>query len=105
MTARKSTSDDDGRAVRRAFAALVNMSADELEQWLETPDSLRVGAKKDGGESIGHASGRRIVQILREPDSGPAELAHMRKWSRLHPPTSGRSARKTSSRRAGATRL
>jgi hypothetical protein len=79
MSARKSTSDDDGRAVRSAFDSLVNMSADELEHWLETPDSLRVGAKKDGGESVGHASGRRIVQILRRPDSSAAELAHMRK--------------------------
>ena len=51
------------------FAAAVNMSADELEAWLETPDSRRVGDKPNGGESVGHAAGRRIVHILR---SGPA---------------------------------
>ena len=62
------------------FATAVNMDADELEQWLETPESLAVGQKpQPGGESIGHASGRRIVAILRggQPDAG--DRAHMRK--------------------------
>jgi hypothetical protein len=55
----------DEAGIRRDFHALVNLSADELEQWLATPESRRVGFKKDGGESVGHASGRRIVTILR----------------------------------------
>ena len=61
------------------FAAAVNMSADELEAWLETPESRRVGYKPDGGESVGHASGRRIVGILRDGPSGDGDYAHMRK--------------------------
>lgn len=58
------------------------MAADELEEWLHTPESLCVGWKGADGsarESIGHASGRRIVQILRTPASKLAEddYAHM----------------------------
>jgi hypothetical protein len=67
--------------VRSDFAAAVNMSAPELEAWLDTPESRAVGQKKDGGESVGHASGRRIVRILRtpEPERTPDDYAHMRK--------------------------
>ena len=72
----------DRTQIRRNFAAAVNMTATELEAWLKTPQSNKVGFKKGGkGESVGHASGRRIVAILR---SGPeklsdADYAHMRK--------------------------
>jgi hypothetical protein len=60
----------DPDAVRTAFAAAVNMSADELEAWLETTESRAVGFKAaDGAESVGHAAGRRIVSILRAEDS------------------------------------
>ena len=57
------------------------MAPAELEQWLETPESLRVGQKKDGGESVGHASGRRIVAILRtrKAELGDGDYLHMRK--------------------------
>jgi hypothetical protein len=55
------------------------MDAGELEAWLETPESKLVGYKRDGGESIGHASGRRIVQLLRRGPSGDDDYAHMRK--------------------------
>jgi hypothetical protein len=54
------------------FDAAVNMSADELEQWLRTRESMAVGWKGVEGrmkESVGHASGRRIVEILRTPKS------------------------------------
>ncbi|MEO5773520.1 MAG: DUF3140 domain-containing protein [Sphingomicrobium sp.] len=63
------------------FYAVVNMGADELEEWLATPESLKVGLKKDGGESVGHASGRRIVKILRSAPEALTEsdLTHMRK--------------------------
>lgn len=43
------------------------MTASELSEWLETPESLSVGWKGVSGtlrESVGHASGRRIVDIL-----------------------------------------
>ena len=71
----------DPKAIRTAFAETVNMSADELEDWLTTPQSQAVGQKKDGAESIGHASGRRIVTILRTPDEEltHSDHAHMRK--------------------------
>ena len=60
------------------FAAAVNMDADELEAWLETAESRRVGYKPDGGESVGHVSGRRIVRILRSGPSGDEDYAQMR---------------------------
>ena len=70
---------DPGR-LDEEFAAAVNMDADELEQWLETPESLEVGQKNQpGGESIGHASGRRIVAILRSDQRSESDRAHMRK--------------------------
>jgi hypothetical protein len=66
------------------FASAVNMDADELEAWLATAESQAVGWKGPTGnnpESIGHASGRRIVQILRTPadDLTHDDYAHMRK--------------------------
>jgi len=69
------------RRILADFTQAVNMSADELDAWLETPESLAVGQKEDGGESIGHASGRRIAAILRRPEAelGESDLAHIRK--------------------------
>jgi hypothetical protein len=72
----------DPEAVAGAFASAVNMTAEEIEAWLETPESRAVGIRRDGAaESIGRASGRRIVAILRtaEPDRTGADYAHMRK--------------------------
>lgn len=73
--------DDDHAQVYARFHDAVNMAPAEIEQWLETEESRKVGFERDGGESVGHASGRRIVQILRthkaELDGG--DYAHMRK--------------------------
>jgi hypothetical protein len=69
----------DRARIAAGFAAVVNMDADEIEAWLETPESNCVGFKGDGGESVGHASGRRIVQLLRHGPSGDSDYAHMRK--------------------------
>ena len=55
------------------------MDADEIEAWLETAESHRVGFRRDGGESVGHASGRRIVGLLRNGPSDDSDYAHMRK--------------------------
>jgi hypothetical protein len=57
----------------------VNMTASELEGWLETDESQEVGQGE--GESVGHRSGRRIVEILRtrKADLSEDEVAHMRK--------------------------
>ena len=63
------------------FAAAVNMTPKQLEQWLESDESRAVGQKDGGGESTGHESGRRIVKILRTKKSDLSEddAAHMKK--------------------------
>ncbi|MET0251396.1 MAG: DUF3140 domain-containing protein [Novosphingobium sp.] len=65
------------------FAAVVNMTAGELEKWLRTEESRSVGDKgeDDARESVGHASGRRITAILRKhkADRTEDDYAHMRK--------------------------
>jgi hypothetical protein len=71
----------DRDTIRKDFDDAVNMTASELSEWLETRESRSVGWKPDGGESAGHASGRRIVGILGEDEGGLTEddYAHMRK--------------------------
>ncbi len=72
----------DETRVRKEFNDAVNMSANELRDWLNTEESRTVGFKQDGAsESVGHASGRRIVTLLGKT---PGELdsddyPHMRK--------------------------
>ncbi|MFJ2824753.1 DUF3140 domain-containing protein [Streptomyces toxytricini] len=67
--------------VQEAFADAVNMTAGELESWLDTEESKSVGQSDGGGESVGHASGRRIVGLLRKKkaDLTGDDLGHMRK--------------------------
>ena len=74
----------DRDKVLKAFAEAVNMAPGELEKWLRTAESRKVGFKgKDGAarESVGHASGRRIVRILRtaKDELSADDYAHMRK--------------------------
>lgn len=72
--------EDDRSETRKAFGEAVNMTAGELEKWLDTEESQSVG-QSDGGESVGHASGRRIVALLRarKDDLTDDDIAHMRK--------------------------
>ena len=58
----------------------VNMTPKELEEWLGTEESQQVG-DSGGGESTGHAAGRRIVEIsrTRKDDLTEDDVAHMRK--------------------------
>ena len=58
----------------------VNMSARQLEQWLDSDESKSVGQKNGGGEATGHRSGRRIVEILRtnKTDLSDDDADHMR---------------------------
>jgi hypothetical protein len=73
--------DDDPDTVRREFGEAVNMTASELEDWLATDESQAVGQQSGGsGESTGHESGRRIVELLRtkRDDLTEDDLAHMR---------------------------
>jgi hypothetical protein len=70
--------DDD---VQAEFGEAVNMTAGQLEEWLDTEESKSVGQKDGGGESTGHASGRRIIDILhkKKADLTDDDRAHMRK--------------------------
>jgi hypothetical protein len=73
----------------REFRDAVNMTRRELERWLDSEESRSVGVtssgdpKSDtgGGESVGHASGRRIAALLgtKKADLTEDDLAHMRK--------------------------
>ncbi|KAF3804156.1 hypothetical protein GCG54_00000505 [Colletotrichum gloeosporioides] len=71
------------------FNEYVNMTAEELESWLKSGDSNSAGWPKDDaegdGETVGHDSGRNIVEILKaNPDKKEDEytdeqVEHMRK--------------------------
>ncbi len=74
----------DRDKVSRDFARAVNMTPREIESWLKAEHSNAVGWKgKDGDarESVGHASGRRIVKILgkTQEELTADDYAHMRK--------------------------
>ncbi|MBR7829293.1 DUF3140 domain-containing protein [Actinospica sp. MGRD01-02] len=73
--------DSDRKVALDGFREAVNMAPAELEAWLATEESRSAGQHTGGRESIGHASGRRIVTLLRRPDSelSAGDLAHMRK--------------------------
>ncbi|MFC4120706.1 DUF3140 domain-containing protein [Nonomuraea zeae] len=72
---------DDRKAVAAEFGKAVNMTAKELERWLETDESRSVGQKDGGGEAVGHESGRRIVELLngKKSDMTDGDYAHMSK--------------------------
>ena len=66
----------------RDFKEVVNMTANEIEKWLDTDESKRVGFKEnDDDESVGHKSGKRIVEILgkKQADYTDDDFAHMKK--------------------------
>ncbi|KAH8881904.1 hypothetical protein GQ53DRAFT_886599 [Thozetella sp. PMI_491] len=76
--------------VIKEFNEVVNMSAKELETWLKSEDSNSAGwpkddANEDESETVGHDSGRKIVEILSDnPEKKPEkytedQVAHMRK--------------------------
>jgi hypothetical protein len=73
--------DDERQRTWDAFRELVNMKPAELDTWLESDQSRSAGQHADGGESVGHASGRRITQILRteKGDLTDDDYQHMRK--------------------------
>jgi hypothetical protein len=72
---------DDRDGVRTDFRDAVNMTRRELEHWLESEESTSVGVSDDGGESVGHASGRKIVAILgkKKDQLTDDDYGHMRK--------------------------
>ena len=73
---------DDDKQTRDEFHEAVNMTAKQLEDFLDTDESKSVGQKPGGsGESTGHESGRRIVELLhtKVADLTDDDHAHMRK--------------------------
>lgn len=74
-------SDADREKTVAEFGEAVNMTAGDLEKWLGTDESKSVGQSSGDGESVGHASGRRIVDLLRtkKADLDDDDIAHMRK--------------------------
>jgi hypothetical protein len=73
---------DEQAAIRDAFREAVNMAPAELERWLNTEESQAVGWTHEGEtESVGHHSGRRIVEIRRkrQAELDEDDYAHMRK--------------------------
>lgn len=76
----------DTDQIHKEFKDAVNMTAGELEKYLETDESKRVGWKGEGGddeskESVGHESGERIVHMLRtkKADLTDEDYRHMKK--------------------------
>ena len=63
------------------FNEAVNMNPEEIEDWLETEESKSVGQSDGGGESKGHESGRKIVEILKKnrSDYTDEDIDHMRR--------------------------
>lgn len=63
------------------FNELVNMTPAEIEKWLDTEESNKVGQDSGDGESIGHKSGHRIIEIkkAKKADLTEDDYAHMHK--------------------------
>lgn len=73
---------DERKETIAEFKRAVNMTPAALAKWLGSEDSQRVGFKGDGeGESVGHKSGTRIVEIKKKKvaDLTDDDLAHMKK--------------------------
>lgn len=76
-------------ATIKEFEEVVNMTASEIDRWLETEESQEVGQKDGGGESTGHQSGRRIISLLRtkKADYSDDDIDQMRRvtgYTRRH---------------------
>ena len=71
---------DDRQETYDDFRDLVNMTPSELGDWLDTDASKRVG-DSDSGESTGHRSGRRILDIndKTKDELTQSDLDHMSK--------------------------
>jgi len=69
-------SEENREEVYRDFNEYVNMQPKQLEEWLQTNESKSVGQSHGGGESVGHASGRHIVEIKRTKKADLTELQY-----------------------------
>lgn len=72
---------NDVKSVIDEFHQVVNMTPKELESWLDTDDSKSVGQKDGDDESIGHKSGKHIIQLLqkKQDEYTDDDLSHMKK--------------------------
>ena len=73
--------DKEREEAYQEFKDSVNMAPKELEEWLETEEAKSVGQDSGDGESKGHKSGQRIIEIKRtnKADLSDEDYAHMRK--------------------------
>jgi len=71
----------DVKSVIDEFQQVINMTPEELESWLDTDESKEVGQKEGEEESIGHKSGKRIIQLLqkKQDEYTDDDLSHMKK--------------------------
>ncbi len=71
----------DEQQIIEEFDEAVNMTRKELEDRLQTEESQSVGQSDGGGESKGHESGRKIVEILgkNKSDYTDVDVDHMRR--------------------------
>ena len=71
--------DDDRQQIIDKFNDSVNMTRKELEDWLQTEESKSVGQGE--GESKGHKSGRRIVELREKnkSDYTDDDVEHMKR--------------------------
>ncbi|MDF5727299.1 MAG: DUF3140 domain-containing protein [Rhizonema sp. PD38] len=71
----------DEKSVIHEFQSSVNMTAKELKSWLDTEESKSVGQKDGEEESIGHKSGKHIVELLqkKKDDYTVDDISHMKK--------------------------
>ena len=71
--------EEERQTIRDDFHAAVNMTPKQLAESLETEHSKEVGWGE--GETVGHKSGRRIVEIKhkKQAELTDDDYAHMRK--------------------------
>lgn len=73
---------DESKETIADFKEAVNMTAAQLEKWLDTEESKEVGYKEsEGGESVGHQSGKHIIKLLakNKSDYDEDDLKFMKK--------------------------
>lgn len=80
-SASSTSGESDREAVFEEFTHVINMTAKQLQDWLQTDESNAVGQDAGDGEATGHKSGRRIVELLQKnkADYTESDYSHMNK--------------------------
>lgn len=81
VTKTEDTDTDARQATILEFKVAVNLSAGQIERWLDTEESKAVGQKQGGtGETTDFAMGRKIADLLAKKQRNYGDdLAKMRK--------------------------